>query len=98
MNMMTELAEVKHGATLQAKMRIAGELVGGDRVIEVYNPYTNALVGTVPQATVGDIRRAFAIAKAYRAKLTRYERYRVLHRAAELLRERTEEVSDLITA
>ena len=49
-------------------MRIAGERVGGARVIEVRNPYTGALVGTVPKATVGDVRRAFAIAGGYRAE------------------------------
>ena len=56
MNMMTELAGVKQGGVLHAKMRIAGEHVGGDRVIEVRNPYTGAVVGTVPKATVEDIR------------------------------------------
>jgi len=79
-------------------MRIAGELVSRDRVIEVRNPYTGAVVGTVPKATVDDIRRAFASARAYRAALTRFERSRILHRAAEIIRGRTDELSDLITA
>ena len=47
MNMMTELQDVRHGAVLQAKMRIAGELVGGERTIDVRNPYNGSLVGTV---------------------------------------------------
>ena len=79
-------------------MRIAGDLVSRDRVIEVRNPYTGAVVGTVPKATVDDIRRAFASARAYRAALTRFERSRILHRAAEIIRGRTDELSDLITA
>jgi len=54
MNMMTELAGVKLGAPLRAAMRIAGESVGSDRVIEVRNPYTKAIVGTVPKATIAD--------------------------------------------
>jgi phosphonoacetaldehyde dehydrogenase len=98
MNMMTELAAVKGGAPLIAKMRIAGEAVGGDRTIEVRNPYTGTLVGTVPKATVDDVRRAFAVAKAYRARLTRYERSAILHRTAALIRARTDAISDLITA
>jgi phosphonoacetaldehyde dehydrogenase len=98
MNMMTELAGVKHGAPLRAAMRIAGEHVGGERVIEVRNPYTKAIVGTVPKATVDDVRRAFAIAKAYRAKLTRYERAQIMYRTAELIRARADAISDLITA
>ena len=88
MNMMAELA----------KMRIAGERIGGDRVIEVHNPYTRAVVGTVPKATVEDVRRAFAIAKDYRSKLTRFQRYEIMHKAAALIRGRTDEISDLITA
>ena len=96
--MMTELKDVRHGAVLREKMRIAGEQVGAERSIEVRNPYTGALVGTVPKASVDDIRRAFAIARAYRPTLTRHDRYRILYRAAEIIRGRTEEVSDLITA
>ncbi len=98
MNMMTELAGVKLGAPLVATMRIAGEHVGGDRVIEVRNPYTGALVGTVPKASVDDVRRAFAIARGYRATLTRYERSAVMQRTAALIRERADAISDLITA
>jgi len=79
-------------------MRIAGDKVGRDRVIEVRNPYSGALVGTVPKATVDDLRRAFAIAKAYRPTLTRYQRYDICRRAAELIRARAAELSDLITA
>ena len=92
------LNDLRQGDVLHEKMRIAGERVGGDRVIEIHNPYTGALVGTVPKARVDDVARAFAIAKAYRPTLTRYDRYRVLYRTAELLRARTNDVSDLITA
>ncbi|MBL3960737.1 aldehyde dehydrogenase family protein, partial [Bacteroides thetaiotaomicron] len=54
-------------------------------------------VGTAPLASVDDVRAAFDYAMAYRPKLTRYERSQILERAAALLRERTEEASDLIT-
>jgi aldehyde dehydrogenase (NAD+) len=98
MNMMTELKDVRHGGALRVKMRIAGEEVGGERTIDVHNPYTEAVVGTVPKATVAEVRRAIAIAKGYKPTLTRYERYRILYRTAELIRDRTDEISDLITA
>ena len=98
MNMMSELAQVRHGRVLNEKMRIGGKLVGGDRVIDVRNPYTGAIVGTVPKASVDDIRHAFAIAKRFKSTLTRHDRYRISHRAAELIRERSAEISDLITA
>ena len=96
--MMTELKDVRNGHVLREKMRLAGERIGGDRVIDVHNPYTGALVGTVPRATVDEIRKAFAIARGYRPKLTRHDRYRILYRAAEIIGSRAEEISDLITA
>jgi aldehyde dehydrogenase (NAD+) len=98
MNMMSELAQVRHGRVLHEKMRIGGDLVGRDRVIEVRNPYTGAIVGTVPKATVEDIRHAFSIARRFKSTLTRHDRYRISYRAAELIRARSAEISDLITA
>ena len=78
-------------------MRIGGERVATDRVIEVSNPWSGEVVGTVPKASVGDVRRAFAIARPYRPKLTRYERSSILLKAAAVLRTRVDEASDLIT-
>ncbi len=67
------------------------------RVIEVRYPYTGEVVGTVPMATVGEVRTAFASAHKYKPKLTRYERASIMQKAAALLRERVAEASDLIT-
>ena len=69
----------------------------GQAVIEVRNPYTGELVGTVPRASVADVRNAFEAAQAFRPGLTRYERSEILKKGAELLRAKTEEASDLIT-
>ena len=96
MNMMTELKDVRHGAPLHAKMRIAGEEVGGARTIDVHNPWNGQVVGTVPKATLEEVRRAFAIAKAYKPTLTRYERYHILYKAAEIIRGRAETISDRV--
>ncbi|MDQ2927854.1 MAG: phosphonoacetaldehyde dehydrogenase [Pseudomonadota bacterium] len=79
-------------------MRIGGERVHRDRVIEVFNPYTEKLIGTVPKATLEDVRRAFSIAKAYKSKLTRSDRAAILDKAAAIVRSRTEEFANLITA
>jgi len=98
MNMMAELPGVRNGRALHEKMRIAGALVGGDRIIEVMNPYTGAIVGTVPKADVDEVRRALTIAKSFRATLSRHDRYRICMRAIELIRARSDEISDLITA
>jgi putative phosphonoacetaldehyde dehydrogenase len=78
-------------------MRIGGERVTTGRVIEVTNPWSGEVVGTVPKAGVEDVRRAFAIARPFKAKLTRYERSSILLKAAATLRTRVEEASDLIT-
>jgi aldehyde dehydrogenase (NAD+) len=79
-------------------MRIGGETVVRERVIEVFNPYTEKVIATVPKATPEDVRRAFAIARGYRPALTRYERSSILNRTAELIRARASDLSDLITA
>ena len=79
-------------------MRIAGERVAGARTLEVFNPYTGDVVATVPRASVDDIRRAFAIARAYRPRLSRYERSEVCRNAAQIIASRAEPLSDLITA
>ncbi len=67
------------------------------RLMPVHNPYTGALAGAVPVATAADVREAIASARAYRSPLTRYDRYQVCMRAAELLRSRRDAISDLIT-
>lgn len=67
-------------------------------VIEVRNPYTREIVGTVPKAGLDAVRRAFAEAQAYRPKLSRFERSNILTQAAALVRERTEAIAALITS
>lgn len=78
-------------------LRINGNKLTRDRVIEVTNPYTGDVVGTVPKASVDDVRMAYEAAMRYRPKLSRFERASILNRAAELLRSRTEEAAALIT-
>jgi putative phosphonoacetaldehyde dehydrogenase len=79
-------------------MRIAGERVAGSRTLDVLNPYTGDVVATVPRASVDDIRRAFSIARAYKPRLTRYERSEICRKAAQIIQSRAEPLSDLITA
>lgn len=67
------------------------------RVIEVRYPFTGEVVGTVPKAGVDEVRAAFAAARAYKPTLTRYQRASVMQKAAELLRGRVAQASDLIT-
>ncbi|WP_417615832.1 phosphonoacetaldehyde dehydrogenase [Oceanisphaera sp.] len=78
-------------------MRIAGHRVDNERRIEVRYPFTNELIGSVPKATLEDVRGAFKTAAEYTPTLTRYERHRILQRIAELLLQNKETISDLIT-
>ncbi|WP_133647168.1 phosphonoacetaldehyde dehydrogenase [Paraburkholderia flava] len=86
-----------HPAFREEALRLCGERAVRERVIDVFDPYTGMRVGTVPRASVDDVRAAFEYAGAYQAKLTRYERSQILERAAALLRERLEVASDLIS-
>jgi len=85
-------------AVRHEQMRIAGALVDADERVEVFNPYTNKVIGTVPAARPEQVRSAFAKAAAFKPKLTRYERQRILLRTAEILASRKEEFARLITA
>ena len=79
-------------------LRIGGEKVATERSLDVFNPYSGERVGTVAMASVDDVRRAMEVARGYVPKLSRYERSAILNRAAALLRERSDEASNLITA
>src|SRR6266542_4269924 len=81
-------------------MRIAGKKVGAgrERAIEVFNPFTAQRIGTVPKATLEEVREAFETAHAFQPRLTRYERAAILNKAAAIVREERDEVARLITA
>ncbi|MBK9082769.1 MAG: phosphonoacetaldehyde dehydrogenase [Rhizobiales bacterium] len=89
---------VNVAAPRREAMRIAGQRVETDQTVEVRNPYNGALVGTVPAARPEHVRAAFAKARAFRSKLSRYERQQILQKTAEILRDRKEDFARLITA
>ena len=78
-------------------MRIGGEKVDTEARIEVRYPYTNEVIGTVPAGDASHAARAFEIAAGYTSTLTRYERQQILFRAAELIRDRREEIAHWLT-
>ena len=84
--------KIRHDA-----MRIGGEKIKTDAVVDVRYPYTNEVIGTVPAGSAEHVRKAFEIAAAYEPKLTRYERQKILFRAAELIRARREEIAHWLT-
>ena len=84
-------------------MRIAGEKVGagrsGERAIDVFNPFTKKRIGSVPKATVEEVRQRVRD----RARLPRdadalRARRRSCDKAAALVRERTPSDRRLISA
>ena len=82
------------------KMHIGGSWVDKDERIDVLNPYDGSVVDTVPRAEASDIDRALATAvrgAEIMRKLTGYERYKILHKAADLINERAESFAETIT-
>jgi putative phosphonoacetaldehyde dehydrogenase len=92
MNIQTKPA-IRHEA-----MRIAGKRVETAERIEVRDPYTSAVVGTVPRGTAAHARAAFEAAAGFKPKLTRYERQRILMATAERLAARKQDIASLITS
>jgi phosphonoacetaldehyde dehydrogenase len=86
-----------HPAFRTEALRLRGERATRARTFDVFDPYTGMRVGTVPLASIDDVRAAFDYALDYQPALSRYERSQILERAAGLLRERTEPASDLIS-
>jgi len=89
-------------APSSGQIRNEAMLIGGERVqtpdrIEVRYPFTNEVIGTVPAGTAEHARQAIEVAAGYRARLSRYERQRILLRTSDLIWERREAISELIT-
>ena len=84
-------------SVIKEAMRIGGRKVDTSDVIEIRYPYTNEVIGTVPAGDAEHAREAFQIAANYTPKLTRYERQQILFRAAELIRERREQIAEVLT-
>ena len=77
-------------------MRIGGKKVGAGRTpernIAVFNPFSGAQIGSVPKATLEEVRAVFALAHACRPQLTRFERAAILNRAAAIVHARVDRV------
>ncbi|MCW1843903.1 NAD-dependent succinate-semialdehyde dehydrogenase [Prosthecomicrobium hirschii] len=81
---------------------IGGAWVGADSgaVIEVNNPATGEIIGTVPNAGRAETRRAIAAAHAAMpawAAKTAAERAAIMHRLAGLIRENLDGLAELLT-
>lgn len=90
-------APISSRPIITESMRIGGRKVDAEGAVPVHYPYTNEIIGTVPAGRAEHAAQAFAIARDYKPKLTRYERQQILFRTAELIRSRKDQLSDLIT-
>src|SRR5580658_2379498 len=82
------------------KMCVGGKWVDKGEKIEVLHPYDNSVVDTVPRASTADVDAALTAAvhgAKTMAKLTAWDRYQILKKAAEKLEARTEEFARVIT-
>lgn len=82
------------------KIFLAGKWVDKPKKIEVRNPYDNSVLDTVPKADGDDVERALGFAERgakVMAKLSGYERWRILRKAADLMAARNEELGRLIS-
>ncbi|MEY2953393.1 MAG: hypothetical protein RLZZ401_1480, partial [Pseudomonadota bacterium] len=84
------------------QMRLCGVKVGGgrdaSRCVAVFNPFTGEQIGTVPKATLEEVKTTFARAQAAKPGLSRFERAAILNKAAALVASRVDEIARLITA
>ncbi len=82
------------------KMFLEGKWTDKPKKIEVRNPYDNSVVDTVPKGDGDDVARALSFAERgarVMAKLSGYERWRILRKAADLMAARNEELGRLIS-
>ncbi|HSQ13997.1 MAG TPA: aldehyde dehydrogenase family protein, partial [Candidatus Deferrimicrobium sp.] len=79
---------------------VAGAWIDKAKKIEVTNPFDNSVIDAVPKADAGDLERALAFAERgakVMAKLSSYERWKILRKAADMMAERNEELGQIIS-
>src|SRR5919106_312784 len=82
------------------KIFLAGNWVDKAKKIEVRNPFDNSVIDTVPRADADDLEKALAYAERgakVMAKLSSYERWKILRKAADTMAARNEESGQLIS-
>jgi len=82
------------------KMYINGKWVEKAQTTPVLNPYDQSVIDTVPKGTAADVDTAIASAvrgAKVMAKMPAHQRYTILHRTADLMAQRAEELARTIT-
>jgi acyl-CoA reductase-like NAD-dependent aldehyde dehydrogenase len=82
------------------RMYVAGEWVSKAQSIPVENPYDHSVIDTVPRGDRSDVERALESAvrgARVMAKLSGYDRFRILRKAADLMAARQEDLGRTIS-
>ena len=82
------------------KIFLAGNWVDKPKKFEVRNPFDNSVIDAVPRADAGDLEKALVFAERgarVMAKLSSYERWKILRKAADLMAARNQELGQLIS-
>jgi acyl-CoA reductase-like NAD-dependent aldehyde dehydrogenase len=82
------------------KIFLAGNWVDAPKKIEVKNPFDNSVIDTVPRAAAADLEKALVFAERgakVMAKLSSYERWKILRKAADLMAARNDELGQIIS-
>ncbi|RUM43316.1 MAG: aldehyde dehydrogenase [Desulfurobacterium sp.] len=85
---------------MKGYMLIAGKRVYKQEEIEILFPYDGSLVGTIPRGKKEDVDLAVEAAKKgfeKIKKMTAYERYQCLQKAARIISRRAEEFAEILT-
>ena len=82
------------------KIFLEGRWIDKPTRIEVKNPFDNSIIDTVPKADSGDVEAALAYAERgakVMAKISGYERWKILRTAADIMATRNEELGQTIS-
>jgi len=82
------------------KIFVAGNWADKPKKIEVRNPFDNSVIDSVPKADADDLDKALAFAERgakVMAKLSSYDRWKVLRKAADIMAARNEELGQVIS-
>jgi acyl-CoA reductase-like NAD-dependent aldehyde dehydrogenase len=82
------------------KIFLAGNWIDTPKKIEVKNPFDNSVIDTVPRADAVAMEKALVFAERgakVMAKLSSYDRWKILRKGADLMAARNEELGQLIS-
>ena len=82
------------------KNLVAGQWIDKPKKIEVTNPFDRSVIDVVPRADAADVERALVFAARgakVMAKLSSYERWKILRKAADMMAARNEALGEIIS-